>query len=140
MKIVLVGLSNKIGMEPFDIRTHSGQVVEKIINNLNHQFIKMNLVSYAPINTYGKLRYPTQKEIKKEFPLFIEKIEKIKPDLIIGFGNIVTSYLNKIDNIQNKLVSFKHPSYMYVYKRKELEQYITNIQDSILQYENNFKN
>lgn len=140
MKIVFVGLSNKIGVEPFDQSTNSGQVIEKIMRNFNHKFFKMNLVSYAPIDKEGKLRYPTKKEIEKEIPKFIEKIKEINPNLILGFGSIVTSYLNKIDVIQNKVLFFKHPSYIYIYKRKELNMYIEDIQNSILQYENNFKN
>lgn len=139
MKILLVGLSNKIGLLPFDESTNSGKVINEIIKQVDCEFVKMNLVPYAPLDHNGKLRYPTKKEIEMEIPKFLKEVEKLDPDLIITFGNIVTSYLSKIDLIKNKIISFKHPSYIYVYKRKQLDEYIDSIVNTILEYENNFK-
>jgi len=135
MKIVFVGLSNKKDMIPFDIRTNSGKIVNEIISKIDAECYKLNLVSFAPLDSTDKLRYPTKIEIKKEIPIFLNNIKNINPDLIIGFGNIVCNELNKIDEIKTKLIIEKHPSYMYIYKKKELEDYIENI---IIQI-NNFK-
>lgn len=127
MKIVLIGLSNKKEMEPFDSSTPSGKIIDKIIDRVDGEFYKLNLVPYAPLDKNGKLRYPNLSEIKMEIPNLKKRINEIHPDLIIGFGSIVGKELKKIKEFDNKLIIEKHPSYIYVYQRKELKQYINHI-------------
>ena len=50
MKIVFVGLSNKINKMPFDITTNSGKIVHEIISRLKDDCYLMNLVDYAPLD------------------------------------------------------------------------------------------
>jgi uncharacterized membrane protein YcaP (DUF421 family) len=131
MKILFVGLSNKINKEPFDKTTNSGEVIHQIINKTGHECYLINLVQFAPLDKNGKLRYPKRSEIKQEIPKFIEYINKLNPDLIIGFGKIVERELGQID-IKNKNIIFKvHPSYICVYKRKLLDIYIDDVVESI---------
>lgn len=131
MKVLFVGISNKLGKEPFDELTNSGKIVKKIIDNLNCETYKLNIVSYAPIDDNKKLRYPTKEEINKEIPIFMKKVDKIRPDIIVLFGNIVCDSLKKINFKNIKIIKEKHPSYMYVYRRKYLDEYIIKIVEQI---------
>ena len=64
-KVVFVGLSNKKDKEPFDKTTNSGKIINEIINHLNYECHKLNLVPFTPTDESGKIRYPTNEEIKK---------------------------------------------------------------------------
>ena len=135
MKILFVGLSNKPGAEPFDSKTNSGKVLDKIISSLNHECFKRNLVNYAPLNECNKLRYPTKDEVIESLNDFVSYVEKLRPDLIISFGNITSTALRNIDNIKNIILYEKHPSYIYVYKRRYLDEYIINIIQKVADFE-----
>lgn len=126
-RVVFVGLSNKINQEPFDIATNSGKIINEIIDKLNCECYKINLVPYAPVDELGKLRYPNKKELKEGLLLLEIELDKINPTCIVGLGNIVHKNLKKLDKYKNILLLKKHPSYIYVYKRKELDDYINDI-------------
>ena len=126
-KILFVGLSNKPNLEPFDIKTNSGKVVDMIIDKLECDCFKANLVSFAPIDENNKLRYPTKIEINNYLSGFIDYLNKLKPDLIISFGTIISNELSKIEILKNKVLFKQHPSYIYIYKRKDLDGYIKDI-------------
>ena len=130
-KVVFVGLSDKKDKEPFDKTTNSGKIINEIINCLDCECFKLNLVPFAPLNKFGKLRYPTKEEIQKSLNQFKKTIKRLNPDCIVGLGIIVNNELNKIGEYQNILICEKHPSYIYVYKKTYLEQYITNLVDKI---------
>lgn len=50
-------------------------------------------------------------------------LNEIKPDLCILLGSKVSNYLDgKIENI----IKLQHPSYIFVYKRKYIDDYINN--------------
>lgn len=134
MKIIFVGLSNKIDLKPFDSTTKSGQIIDKIIDNLDDTCFKMNLVSYAPLDENNKLRYPTKKEIEKAIPDFLKQVDIINPDIIISFGNIVSYELEKLEQTKYRLIQKKHPSYVTVYKHKQINDYIDDILLSINTY------
>lgn len=134
MRILFVGLSNKIGREPFDINTNSGKIVHDIIGKLNHDCYVLNLVQYAPVNIEGKLRYPNKCEINDSIPSFLKRVDELKPDLIIAFGKIVSNELYKIKGIEDKLLTKQHPSYVYIYKKKTLDNYVRDIIENINSY------
>jgi len=134
MKILFVGLSNKPNTEPFNSKTNSGKVLDKIIDNLNHECFKRNLVNYAPLSENNKLRYPTKFEINESLGDFMDYINNLQPDLIISFGNIVSTTLQKIDKIKDIIIYEKHPSYVYIYKRRFLDDYINNMVQKINEY------
>ena len=131
MKVLFVGLSNKPNVEPFDSSTNSGKVVDSIINKLECDCHKVNLVNYAPVNENNKLRYPTTNEISAVIPEFMEFVTNLKPDLIVAFGNVVSNELQKIDMLNCKIIYHKHPSYILVFQRKNLENYISKIVSEI---------
>lgn len=130
MKIVFVGLSDKINKMPFDITTNSGKIVHEIISRLKDDCYLMNLVDYAPLDENLRLRYPTKQEIIECTQKFKKKIKKINPDLIVSFGNITTNHLKKL-NLKPKLLSFYHPSYIFTYKHQQVDTYIEEIVHTI---------
>ena len=130
MKIVFVGLSNKINKTPFDITTNSGKIVHEIISRLKDDYYLMNLVDYAPLDENLRLRYPTEQEIIDCTQKFKKKIKKINPDLIVSFGNITTNHLKKL-NLKTKLLSFYHPSYIFTYRHQQIDTYIEEIVHTI---------
>ena len=137
MRIIFLGLSNKKDLLPFDESTNSGKIINEIINKLDDECLKLKLVQYAPLDKNGKLRYPNKREIDNSIPIFLETIESFNPDLIIGFGNIVKNEISKIDLLKNKIIFKKHPSYIFVYDRKNLDNYINGIVADINKFRSN---
>jgi len=133
-KVAIVGISNKQNCVPLDNSTNTGKIIDRIITYFPEvEFYKTNLVNFAPLNELGKLRYPTKQEVEDNMQFLLNNIRKF--DVIICLGNKVTNYLTgKIDNI----ISIKHPSYIWVYKRKELDGYINGTTEIIKEFlENN---
>ena len=119
-KVLFIGLSNKIGCTPLQSGTISGDLIDKIIIGINAECYKANLVNFAPLDEKGKLRYPTKSEMNIGYKYLQEFIKEIKPDICILLGCKVSKYLsNKVNSI-----SIKHPSYIAVYKRKYIDEYI----------------
>lgn len=137
MKIIFLGLSNKKDLLPFDESTNSGKIINDIINKLDDKCLKLNLVQYAPLDKNGKLRYPNKKEINNSIPIFLKTVKSFNPDLIIGFGNIVKDEISKIDLLKNKIIFKKHPSYIFVYDRKNINNYINDIINDVNKFRNN---
>lgn len=134
-KVVFVGLSNKIDKEPFDLSTPAGKVICQIEQRLgsDYQIFKCNLVPYAPVTKEGKLRYPTKEECKQSYPKLLLWCKRIKPDCIVFLGKQVESSIQVNDFKESKVLFFPHPSYIWTYKRKNLESYILEIVNSISQ-------
>lgn len=123
--VCFVGISDKLEKKPFDSSTQSGIIVDEIISYLNIDCIKINYVSFAPVDEYGHLRYPTSLELMASFSDFKKKVEEIKPSLIVVCGKMVEKKLRKHNFYQDKILPIYHPSYIWVYKRKELDKYIS---------------
>lgn len=137
MRIIFLGLSNKKDLLPFDENTNSGKIINEIITKIDDECLKLNLVQYAPLDKNGKLRYPNKREIDNSIPIFLKTVKSFNPDLIIGFGNIVKNEISKIDLLKNKIIFKKHPSYIFVYDRKNLNNYINDIVDDINKFRGN---
>jgi Uracil-DNA glycosylase len=119
-KVLFVGLSDKIGCTPLQSGTISGDLIDKIIVGINAECHKANLVNFAPLDEKGKLRYPTKSEMDIGYEYLQELIREVNPDICILLGDKVSKYLsNKLNSI-----SIKHPSYIAVYKRKYIDEYI----------------
>ena len=127
-KIFFIGLSNKIGKESLAGDTISGALIDKIIDKLDYECIKTNLVNFAPIDEAGKLRYPNIEEKDRGFKSLNVILEKNMPYVAVCLGRQVSDYLkNKIKNV----LSIQHPSYIAVYKRKDTEMYVENVAKNI---------
>ncbi|MCG2694516.1 hypothetical protein L6261_00315 [Candidatus Parcubacteria bacterium] len=154
--IMWVGLSHKkerggTKFIPLGDDTNSGKVIfeiEKGLPKLN--FHRTNLVKFAPVDKNNKLRYPTISEMETDFSLLLKEIDKLNPKIVFLLGSKVAEFVLKKKNqrpsksqkdwqsyervIINNVyfVSIFHPSYVYVYKRKEIEKYVDAIHCIIL--------
>lgn len=130
---------------PLSSSTASGSLVHTIeapfIDKLS--FYKTNLVKCAPM-LGNKLRYPLKTEMAKCYPNFQWELETLKPKTVFLLGNQVASFV--LDKLSHHKPSFSngfnyqsfdiegihfipihHPSYVLVYKRRLLGQYIEGI-------------
>lgn len=128
MKIIFVGLSNKPNKNPLDSSTLSGALIDRVIEKLDFECLKTNLVNFAPINENGKLRYPDMAEKNIGYKYLKKLLDKNQPCIVVSLGSVVTKYLdNKIDNF----ISIKHPSYISIYRRNDIDCYIDDVVNKI---------
>jgi len=136
-QILFVGISNKLGKEPFDSSTSSGQIIDQMIEKLpNYDCKKMNYVSYAPLDESGKLRKPNAQELSWAFSDFQNAIQKRIPDLFIVCGKMVEQEFKKHSFYLEQTIFISHPSYIYVYHRKDIDSYVKEV---IWKIENYFR-
>ena len=151
--IFWVGLSAVLfeeGIEPLPLSplTKSGSLIESIEEPLRReiQFYKTNIVKCVPLNTeLGKIRYPHEHEMEKCFPNFEYEMEVLTPKVVFLLGKQTASFVMKKfgfrdlslpENFKYKaykknsvfFIPIHHPSYILVYKRKELTTYTKSIQ------------
>lgn len=148
-KIFWVGLSAKKVCSdteiPLSPETNTGMLIQKIEELLNEiPTYKTNLVKCVPLNEQQKLRYPNKKEIDSCFDNLQEEIKELSPKIVFLLGEKVYSSVGKHFNIEfDKWDSFDysykeyngiyyvpihHPSYIYVYKRKKVDQYVKSVE------------
>lgn len=154
--IIWVGLSDKKEKDgkkffPLSKDTNSGKIIleiQELLPKLN--FYRTNLVKSAPVDEYNKLRHPTILEMKNDFPLLQKEIDNLKPKLVILLGSKVAKFVLKNNNqglVKTQkywqsyesvkiggiyFVSIFHPSYVYVYKRKKIDEYADIVRHIIL--------
>jgi DNA polymerase len=133
-------------MLPLSNETRSGALIEQIEIPLrrNVTFYKTNLVKCLPLKG-DKIRYPLRKEMEKCSSNFEDELDMFRPLVVFLLGKQVASFVLKKFSKQEFTLSksFKyeqftignitfipvhHPSYILVYKRKNVDEYIGNIQ------------
>ena len=124
-------LNNSI---PLSNDTNSGKIIELIEHELpDLKFYKTNLVKCLPLDENNKLRYPTPKEMQACINNLLIEIEILNPKIILVLGKLTINFIEKYfikNNIdKSKLIYIEHPSYIYVYKRKYIDDYIEKIVD-----------
>jgi uracil-DNA glycosylase len=149
----IVGLSAKPNCEHLAPETRTGNIIEKVVNRLPFvKIIKTNLVKTPPINQEGKLRYPNSNEMKLGWDELRNEInQEAYPTLLVTLGQQVSSFLRSQMGVQpvkprlpsdfsfksylsqstSHILSIHHPSFVFVYRRKYIEQYIENVVLSI---------
>lgn len=151
-QIFWVGLSAKKvtfqDEKPLSYTTNSGKLICDIEQRCNGILTyKTNLVKCVPLDEQFKLRYPNRKEIDLCIPNLEMEILNLKPKIVFLLGEKVAKSVSKYfqitfeswDGYKYKYVKHKgiyyipihHPSYIFVYKRKEIEDYIVNIENLI---------
>lgn len=145
-----VGLSavksdNIMPITPLSSTTNTGNLIKLIESSCksNGGFYKTNIVKCLPLNGC-KIRYPSKKEMSICFPHLEYEINTLRPRQVFLLGKSVADFvLNKyginnlkLDNEFNyssitlndiQYIPIHHPSYILVYKRKRLNEYITKI-------------
>ncbi len=115
---------------PLEGNTNSGLLIKEIEDVLpSLDYYKTNLVKCLPLDNKGKIRYPSTNEMNKCINNLLLEIEVMNPKIIFLLGNIVYNFISKYiskNNIKiNSLIKhIEHPSYIYVYKKKEKDNYI----------------
>lgn len=138
-------VSNIENSIPLASNTNTGIILNKIEKNCKTiQFYKTNLVKCVPLTGNGKIRYPTQNEILLCKSHLCYEIKHTKPKVIFLLGNIVkTNFISKDCKFYIKhkrfysydiykmnssyIIPIYHPSYISIYKRKNMVDYIKDI-------------
>lgn len=151
-QVFWVGLSAKLvtceNERPLSPATNSGSLLSQVENEcVGMSAYRTNLVKCAPLTEQGKLRYPNKKEINICMPHLEVEINELSPKLIFLLGGQVTESISKKYSIHFEkwhefdytvqkykdfyFVPIHHPSYIYVYKRKRVKEYIASIENII---------
>lgn len=159
--VYFIGLSMKPSCEALAPETRTGNIIEQIIDQLpDVDIIKTNLVKIPPIDQDGNLRYPNLDEMQAGWYELQNEITQTDPDLLVTLGQQVSLFLRSqlgvepvkpqlpsdfssdsyLSQSQSKILSVHHPSFIYVYHRKEIEIYIENVVISILSLVSNKNN
>jgi hypothetical protein len=150
--VCFVGISGKPGangtIKPLSEETLSGKIISEVEAKLREVsecsvFVRDNLVQNPPL-TDGKLRYPTQKEMKSEWKSFERRLVKMNSNVIILLGKLVAEFFKEMRNIRmigcsfvdgrllkwtgvdkngHIILAVAHPSYVGVYARKRIGDY-----------------
>lgn len=151
-KVIWVGLSAKKTKSPEELPlspdTHSGMLIKKIEEECDEiSTYKTNLVKCLPLNQDQKLRYPTKHEIDCCIGHLISEIELLSPKIVFLLGEKVYTSVGKHLNISFEkwdgfdykykeynhvyFIPVQHPSHIYTYKRKYIEEYVQGIKKTI---------
>jgi len=150
--VMWVGLSAKKVESLFDeiplaSNTNTGKIVADIEKGFKDLlFYKTNIVKCLPLDDKKKLRYPTIDEMGACQDNFNKELEVVNPSIVFLLGKKVSDFVfkqhKKLDRTIKKVddswlynnitfISIYHPSYIYVYKRKFIGDYIESIQSII---------
>lgn len=135
---------------PLSSATRSGALIELAEQTLKNEltFYRTNIVKCLPLNM-GKIRYPIEQEMSKCFPNFQEELQSLKPSIVFLLGKQVATFVLKQYGIKTVafdenfnfepimientwFVPVQHPSYILVYKRKFIEQYVSSLERTIM--------
>jgi uracil-DNA glycosylase len=134
---------------PLSPSTKSGKLIQDIelSNSMELVFLKTNLVKCLPLNE-NKIRYPQLLEMNKCYPNLEKEIFKHKPKIVFLLGRQVADFVYKKNSLKLQTfasdysykgvyvddilyVPIHHPSYMLVYKRKYIQDYIKGVRNII---------
>lgn len=151
-QVFWVGLSAqkmKNDMEiPLSPETNTGMLIQKIEQMCETVVTyKTNLVKCLPLTKEQKLRYSSKGEIDSCFEHLVSEIYIMSPKIVFLLGEKV--YLSvekhlkidfeKWDEFEYHYKKYKgtyyvpihHPSYIYIYKRKQIDKYIESVKKII---------
>jgi uracil-DNA glycosylase len=151
-EIFWVGLSavkSSVNYEiPLSSNTNSGKLINSIESILpSISFYKTNIVKCLPLED-GKIRYPSISEMKNCYFHLEREMEFFKPKIVFLLGKQVSSFVlkeYKINDIslnddfnystydvdEKIFIPIHHPSFILVYKRKKLTNYINSLREII---------
>lgn len=131
---------------PLSPHTRSGALIKEIEKPFekNVSFYRTNVVKCLPLDTEDKIRYPFKHEMEKCYPNLEAEIEALNPNLIFLLGKQVGTFVFRKLNINEiqlredfiydsvevnniRYVVVHHPSYILVYKRKFINDYMNGI-------------
>jgi len=131
---------------PLCEKTNSGKLIGKIEGTMqNISFYKTNLVKCLPLKE-SKIRYPNSNEMSACYYHLINEINAFQPRVVFLLGKIVCDFIAKrekinigalhpnyeylkFDIINTTIVPIHHPSYIQIYKRKQVDRYISAVKN-----------
>jgi len=135
---------------PLSSNSKTGTLIDEIERPLRSEinFYKTNLVKCLPLHN-GKIRYPSVHEMEKCFTNLVDELNILRPSIVFLLGKQVSTFILKKENIfdyklsqnfkykniyskETIFVPIHHPSYILIYKRKKILNYIQSIQSLIL--------
>ena len=142
--IMFLGISAKMKETedemPLSENTNSGKLIKMIEERLleennNISCYRSNMVKCVPLNEEGKIRYPDNLEIENCIENLEYELNIVKPKVVVFLGRLVEKYLKKkIIELGYNVITIYHPSYVYVYRKKEIEKYVEESSKNILKY------
>ena len=142
--IMFLGISAKIkekGDEmPLSENTNSGKLIKMIEERLleeNNNLLcyRSNMVKCVLLNEKGKIRYPDNLEIENCIENLVYELNRVKPKVVVFLGRLVEKYLKKkIIELGYNTITIYYPSYIYVYRKKEIEKYVEESSKNISKY------
>ena len=142
--IMFVGMSAKMKETedeiPLSENTNSGKLIKMIEERLleensNISCYRSNMVKCVPLNEKGKIRYPDILEIENCIDNLVYELSIVKPKVVVFLGRLVEKHLKKkIDELGYNNITIYHPSYIHVYRKKEIEKYVEESSKNILKY------
>lgn len=130
---------------PLSEQTNTGKLIQKIEEMCNEvSTYKTNLVKCLPLTEQQKLRYPSKKEMDKCFDNLVSEINAMSPKIVFLLGEKVYSSVARHLHLDFEkwndfeyhytecngtyYVPIHHPSYICVYKRKQMDDYIAAVE------------
>ena len=142
--IMFLGISAKIKEKedemPLSENTNSGKLIKMIEERLleeNNNLLcyRSNIVKCVPLNEKGKIRYPDTLEIENCIENLVYELNIVKPKVVVFLGRLGEKHLKKkIMELGYNTITIYHPSYIYVYRKKEIEKYVEENSKNILKY------
>ena len=142
--IMFLGISAKMKEKedemPLSENTNSGKLIKMIKERLleeNNNLLcyRSNMVKCVPLNEEGKIRYPDNLEIENCIENLEYELNIVNPKVVVFLGRLVEKYLKKkIIELGYNVITIYHPSYIYVYRKKEIEKYVEESSKNILKY------
>lgn len=142
--IMIMGISAKMKETedeiPLSENTNSGKLIKMIEERLleeNHNILcyRSNMVKCVPLNEKGKIRYPDSLEIENCIDNLVYELSIVRPKIVVLLGRLVEKHLKKkINELGYNTITIHHPSYIHVYRKKEIEKYVEESSKNILKY------
>jgi DNA polymerase len=126
----------------FDVSTNSWKIIQKIYDEVWQDWVHAtNLVPFTPLKD-GKIRYPTKQEKIQGLEKLLEEMDFHQPKIVFLFWKEVSDFVFqklqweeisewKVFKNWILFIATQHPSYIFVYKRKNIEEYVQKIVEKI---------
>jgi hypothetical protein len=124
MRVIFVGVHNKVGMTPLDSKSVSGKRVDAII-------ARVGIKEYVKTNLFDDLKIPVSPTDVKSLIAFWElKYRPSENDIVVLLGGIVQHLFPK--GIECKRIRVAHPSLQY--SKVKPDEYISSVAEKINAY------
>jgi hypothetical protein len=149
MNIFWVGIScqrdaSGTAVPPLSEKTPSGRIIDEIIRRCPAAtHTKINVIDRVLVNAAGKLRNPTHEELAPALCSTLKRMEEDKEALFVFLGSLIRSQLERrpprckleeyrlYDLGQARAIFIQHPSYVRVYRYKQLGEYQSRVAELI---------